>query len=89
MKKFIIVVLCVALLLVGIDTAYYRLGAYIDFNPSKQVKTFVKTENDKILLDSGDGYNQFEIKGVNLGSGEPGEWSTDFSIDKETYKRWF
>ena len=34
MKKFIIVVLCVALLLVGIDTAYYRLGAYIDFNPS-------------------------------------------------------
>lgn len=26
---------------------------------------------------------------MNLGSGEPGEWSTDFSIDKETYKRWF
>lgn len=89
MKKFIIIVLCVALLFVGIDTAYYRLGVYIDFNPSKQVNTFVKTEDNKILLDNGNGYNKFEIKGVNLGSGEPGEWSTDFSIDKETYKRWF
>lgn len=89
MKKFIIIVLCIALLFVGVDAAYYRLGAYIDLNPSKEVKTFVKTKENKILLNSGKGYNEFEIKGVNLGSGEPGEWSTDFSIDKETYKRWF
>lgn len=89
MKKFIIIVLCIALLFVGVDAAYYRLGVYIDFNPSKEVKTFVKTKENKILLNSGKGYNEFEIKGVNLGSGEPGEWSTDFSIDKETYKRWF
>lgn len=89
MKKFIIIVLCIALLFVGVDAAYYRLGVYIDLNPSKEVKTFVKTEENKILLNSGKGYNEFEIKGVNLGSGEPGEWSTDFSIDKETYKRWF
>lgn len=85
MKKFIIIVLCIALLFVGVDAAYYRLGVYIDFNPSKEVKTFVKTKENKILLNSGKGYNEFEIKGVNLGSGEPGEWSTDFSVDKETY----
>lgn len=89
MKKFIIIVLCIALLFVGADAAYYRLGVYIDLNPSKEVKTFVKTKENKILLNSGKGYNEFEIKGVNLGSGEPGEWSTDFSINKETYKRWF
>lgn len=89
MKKFIIIVLCIALLFVGVDAAYYRLGVYIDLNPSKEVKTFVKTKENKILLNSGKEYNEFEIKGVNLGSGEPGEWSTDFSIDKETYKRWF
>ena len=41
MKKFIIIVLCIALLFVGVDAAYYRLGAYIDLNPSKEVKTFV------------------------------------------------
>ena len=89
MKKFIIIVLCIALLAVGLDTAYYRFGVYIDLDPSAPVTAFVKTEGDKILLDSGDGYREFEIKGVNLGSGEPGEWSTDFSIDKDTYKRWF
>ena len=89
MKKFIIIVLCVAILAVGADAAYYRLGVYIDFNPGKPVETFVKTEGNKILLDSGNGYSDFEIRGVNMGSGEPGEWSTDFSIDKETYKRWF
>ncbi len=89
MKKFIIIVLCIALLVVGLDTAYYRFGIYIDLNPSKPVTTFVETEGDKILLDSGEGYKEFEIKGVNLGSGEPGEWSTDFSIDKDTYLRWF
>ena len=82
MKKFIIIVLCIALLFVGVDAAYYRLGVYIDLNPSKEVKTFVKTKENKILLNIGKGYND-------LGSGEPGEWSTDFSIDKETYKRWF
>ena len=79
----------VVLLFVLIDTAYYRLGIYIDFHPDKPVETFVKTEGKKIYLDSGDGYREFEIKGVNLGSGEPGEWATDFDIDKETYKRWF
>ena len=26
MKKFIIIVLCIALLFVGVDAAYYRLG---------------------------------------------------------------
>ena len=34
MKKFIIIVLCIALLAVGIDTAYYRFGVYIDLHPS-------------------------------------------------------
>ncbi|MGI5959144.1 MAG: family 2 glycosyl transferase [Massiliimalia sp.] len=31
----------------------------------------------------------FEIRGVNMGVGLPGEWATDYAIDKETYLRWF
>ena len=31
----------------------------------------------------------FEIRGVNLGVGLPGEWATDYAIDEETYLRWF
>ncbi len=71
------------------DALYFRAGVYIDFHPQKPVTTFVKAEGDKIYLDKGDGYGEFEIKGVNMGSAKPGKWSTDFAIDKETYLRWF
>lgn len=89
MKKFIIIVSLIVCLVILFDTCYYRLGFYIDFNPSQKVTTFVKTKDDRITLDSGHGYKDFEIKGVNMGSGQPGQWSTDFSITKETYIRWF
>ena len=89
MKKFIIAISIIVVLVMLYDTCYYRLGLYIDFQPQKEVATFIKTEDDKILLNKGDGYKEFEIKGVNMGSGIPGEWSTDFAIDKETYLRWF
>ena len=89
MKKFIIVVSVIVGCLVLLDACYYRLGIYIDFHPKQSVTTFVKTDDEFIYLDQGDGYEVFEIKGVNMGSGEPGQWSTDFDIDKETYLRWF
>ena len=89
MKKFIIIVSIIVALAILWDISYYRLGLYVDLNPNEEVTTFVKTEEDKILLNKGEGYREFEIKGVNMGSGLPGEWSTNFSVDKETYLRWF
>lgn len=89
MKKFIIVVSIIVVLLIIADTAYYRLGIYIDFSPNKAVTTFVKTDDKQIFLNKGDGYEAFEIRGVNMGPGIPGEWATDFKIDRETYLRWF
>lgn len=89
MKKFIITVCIIVVLCIAADSAYYRLGFYIDLSPDEPVTTFVKTDSDSIYLDSGSGFERFEIKGVNMGSGIPSEWSTDFAIDKETYLRWF
>lgn len=89
MKKFLIILSTVVALLMIYDTVYYRLGWYIDFHPGQEVQTFVKVDGDEMYIDRGNGYEPFEIKGVNMGSGEPGEWSTDFDIDKETYIRWF
>ncbi len=89
MKKFLIILSSVVALALVYDTIYFRLGWYIDFQPAKAVTTFVKTDGDKIYMDKGNGYEPFEIRGVNLGSGAPGAWSTDFAIDKETYLRWF
>ena len=89
MKKFIITVCLIVVLCIAADSAYYRLGFYIDFSPDTPVTTFVKTDSDSIYLNRGSGFQKFEIKGVNMGSGIPGEWSTDFAIDKATYLRWF
>ncbi len=89
MKKYIMSLFAAALLFLIFDALYYRAGWYIDFSPRQEVSTFVKAEGEKIYMDSGSGYAPFEIKGVNLGSGKPGSWSTDYAIDKETYLRWF
>lgn len=88
MKKFIIAVSVTVLLFLGLDYAYFHCGIYIDFN-NKPTTCFMKTEGNTIMMNKNGKYEPFDIKGVNMGSGIPGEWSTDFAIDKETYIRWF
>ena len=89
MKKFILIVSIVVVLLFALEEAYFRLGWYIDLWPGAPVTTFMRTEGDQILMKKGEDFEPFEIRGVNMGSGMPGEWSTDFHIDEESYLRWF
>lgn len=89
MKKFIIIISAVVALWIAADYAYYHLGIYVDLHPHQEVSVSVKAEGKKIYKDNGFGYEPFEIRGVNIGSGEPGKWSTDFAVDEETYLRWF
>lgn len=89
MKKFIITVAVLVLLYFGWDYAYYRLGWYIDLHPDQTVTTQMQISGEQIFQLTAGGPVEFEIRGVNMGSGIPGEWSTDFAIDKETYLRWF
>ncbi|MBO4992176.1 MAG: hypothetical protein J6E42_08485, partial [Firmicutes bacterium] len=88
MKKFIIVVCAVVCLYIIGDYCYYHLGIYIDLK-EEEVTTFTRTEGDGFLILKDGVWEPLEIRGVNLGSGEPGQWSTDFHIDEETYLRWF
>lgn len=89
MKKFVIIISLVIALLLALDLAYFRMGWFVDLQPQKAVTTLTKAEGNQLWLRGKGGYESFEIKGVNLGSGKPGEWATDFAIDKETYLRWF
>ena len=89
MKKFIFVIAALVALYIGWDYAYYRLGWYIDLHPDRAVSTFMRVEGEQIYQTTDAGDAVFQVRGVNLGSGEPGEWSTDFDIDKDTYLRWF
>jgi hypothetical protein len=90
MKKYVIAVLIILAIVSAADTLYYHMGVYIDFNPNAPVESITKVEGNKILKLGKDGeYEEFEIRGVNMGSGTPGFFSTEFKIDEETYLRWF
>lgn len=90
MKKFLIIVIAVIVAVLGIDALYYRVGLYIDFAPNKEVSAVSYTKDGLIYKSGENGEGEvFEIKGVNLGSGEPGHWSTEYVTSKETYLIWF
>jgi len=89
MKKFIIAASIVVLLLFAGNEAYYRYGIFIDLHPKTPVTTFVKTDDHSIMIEKNGQYVPFEIRGVDMGLGIPGQWANDFAIDKETYIRWF
>ena len=89
MKKFIIAAAAVILAAFVWHTAYYRLGLYIDIHPNAPAEAFMTVEGKEIYIEKDGVKEPFEMRGVDLGSGMPGEWSTDFAIDQETYLRWF
>lgn len=88
MKKYIIIVSVIITLLLMFDFAFYHLGWYIPLGNDTPL-CFVKTDGKTVLLKEDDEFINFQIKGVNLGSSIPGEWSADFAIDEDTYHRWF
>ncbi len=89
MKKFIIIISLVILVLLAVDWLYFYEGVYFDFGGEKPTEFFTKADGEEIYIKNGDSFIPFEIRGVNLGSGLPGEWATSFAIDEQTYLRWF
>ena len=90
MKKYLIIVAALLVLVLLCDTLYYRAGVYIPSFSDKPSHVISKIEDGQIVMSTGDGtYEAIQIKGVNMGSGVPGYWSTEFHVDKETYLRWF
>ena len=89
MKKFIIIISAIILVLLAFDWIYFYEGVYFDFGIEKPAEYFMKVDGEEIYMKKGDSFEPFEIRGVNLGSGIPGEWATSFAIDEETYLRWF
>lgn len=89
MKKFIIVACVVVLFFCGWNIVVYRFGFYVDLHPNAPITASMTTDHDTIYMEKDGKKVPFEIRGVNMGVGIPGEWATDFAIDKETYLRWF
>lgn len=89
MKRFVLTIsclLCAALLVFGF---YYAGGFYIALDSDAEPSVFARTQGRTLQLCTQDGWEPMTLRGVNLGSGMPGEWSTDYAIDEQTYLRWF
>lgn len=89
LRKYIIISTILILLAYYLYGAYYDYGLYFSFSKKTEKTTFTMVAGKEILVDTGNGYAPFEIKGVDLGSGKPGEWATDFAVSEEEYIRWF
>ena len=90
MKKFIIATVVIfALALAGLYLYFYQGWSAFTLPKDVDVQVSVKTEGRTVLLDKGEGFEEFEIRGVDVGAGLPGHFATDFALDKETYLRWF
>lgn len=89
MKKFIIICAAAIVVILAGVTIANRMGIFVDLSPNEPVTTFTSVDGKTILVDTGNGMEPFEIRGVNMGVGIPGHFATDYAIDKETYMRWF
>lgn len=88
MKKFLMIVVPGVLLLVLLDWLYFSAGVL--YIPTRRApEYFAKSEGETLYLDRGSGFEEFELKGVNLGLGKPGHYATELAITKEEYLRWF
>ncbi len=89
MKLFIAVASAVVLIFFAAYYAYFHLGVYIDLQPDGEVDVRMTADGDTIYMERDGTAEPFEIRGVNMGVGIPGEWATDYAIEYETYLRWF
>lgn len=90
MKRFLQIAGILLLLCALLEYSYYYSGLYIDFHPNMPVSSVFSTNGKMILRREADGSKTpFTIRGVDMGSGIPGHFATDYAIDEDTYLRWF
>lgn len=88
MKRFMIIASIVVVVYFSFDYLYYYTGTL--YAPhSKNISYFSKAEGELLYLDSGDGFEVYDLKGVNMGQGKPGYYATEMAITKDEYLRWF
>lgn len=83
-KGFTISVMTAVLCIICI----YLIFHCFDGNKSEKDNIF-RTNQKKIEILQDGSWTDYEIKGVNMGTGYPGVFPNEFGISEETYARWF
>lgn len=87
-KRMLILFAAIQAVIVLIGYAWFE-GLPFHEPEEKMAPDSFMVKGKQICVRKGDSWEKFEIRGVDMGSGIPGHWSTDFAIGKETYLRWF
>lgn len=88
MKRYLIIIATLIVLGYAYDILYYYTGT-LYFPHIGEPSYFSKAEGDRLYINEGDGFEIYDIRGVNLGLGKPGYYATEYSITKEEYLSWF
>ena len=88
MKKFLMIVAALLVMFAAFDYFYYYNGG-LYFPKDGKTTYFSKAEGKQLYIDEGDGFEVFDIRGVNMGLGKPGHFATEAAVTKEEYLRWF
>ena len=88
MKRLLFLTFAVIFVWIGIDYLYYYSG--ILYLPhTGEVSYLSKAEGEQLYRVAEGEFQEFSIRGVNMGLGKPGYYATEYSITKEEYLRWF
>lgn len=88
MRTFILAISAIFIVAAGAVYLLFGTSVAIDLDPNRPVTAWTRTQDKVIQIDRGAGWEDFEIRGVDMGAGIPGHFATDYAIDKETYLRW-
>lgn len=89
MKRFLFVSGLLLFLAIGGFYLVYAEGYYYNFTTSDKVTAPFYTEGDMIYQAGDESKTPFIIKGVEVDSAYGPKRGTDYSIEEETWKRWF
>ena len=88
MKRFIITVSGLLLLLAVFLYAVYYRGLYLDTDPDAPISAAFRTQGRDIQRLVNGSWESFEIRGVDLTSAVPCEFTSDYAGDTEDYLSW-
>lgn len=89
MRKGIIISSITGILLLSLCYLFIMNPLRISQHSDHEKEFYFRTKEKKIQHYEAGSWNDFEIKGVNMGNGYPGTFPNDKNITEETYERWF
>lgn len=89
MKKFLAICSLAVILFFAGRYVFYSTNFVFPGFWEKETETFVKTEDKEILVCEDGEWKPLNMRGVNIGSGKPARYATEFAITYEEYMRWF